>query len=77
MTVTVKVTKQDEGRPDHAIFTNGKSDGSLIGDYPTMALVALLPCMIVDSCTDAFVIGFETTEQIDQMVKRIETALKR
>jgi predicted membrane-bound spermidine synthase len=61
-TVTVKIPEKEKemGRAAHSIFNNGKSDGSLIGDYPTMSLVALIPCLIADSCQDAFVIGFGT-----------------
>ena len=59
-TVTVKVPTQSTGRPAASIYTNGKSDGSLEGDYATMALVALIPCMIAESCNDAFVIGYGT-----------------
>jgi predicted membrane-bound spermidine synthase len=59
-TVTVKDYAMPDGRRERGIFTNGKSDGALVGDYPTMALVALLPCLVADSCTDAFVIGFGT-----------------
>ncbi|MGI9590813.1 MAG: fused MFS/spermidine synthase, partial [Myxococcota bacterium] len=60
-TTTVSVKKPLKADPPSlSILTNGKSDGSLVGDYPTMALVALLPCLIADSCNDAFVIGFGT-----------------
>ncbi len=43
-----------------SIYTNGKSDGSLGGDYPTMALVAHIPCMIATECRSSFVIGYGT-----------------
>ncbi len=43
-----------------SILTNGKSDGSLTSDYTTMSMLALLPCLVADSCKDAFVIGFGT-----------------
>src|SRR4029453_13562694 len=36
-------TPAPAGPPDLSILVNGKSDGNLIGDYPTMALAALLP----------------------------------
>lgn len=45
---------------NRAIITNGKADGSLIADYPTMALAGLLPCLFADSCERAFVIGYGT-----------------
>ncbi|MDJ0851815.1 MAG: fused MFS/spermidine synthase [Myxococcota bacterium] len=59
-TVTVKEPTTDRGRPAQSIFTNGKSDGSLLGDYATMSLVALIPCLLTESCSDAFVIGYGT-----------------
>ncbi len=59
-TVTVKAPEQSGGRPSESIFTNGKSDGSLTGDYATMSLVALIPCLIAESCDEAFVIGYGT-----------------
>ena len=43
-----------------AIQTNGKTDGSLAGDYGTMALTGLIPCLIADRCEKAFVIGLGT-----------------
>jgi len=43
-----------------ALTTNGKNDGSLVGDYPTMGLVALLPCLMAERCENAFVIGVGT-----------------
>ena len=42
-TVTVKDLRPPGQAPSRAVFTNGKSDGSVPGDYPTMALAALLP----------------------------------
>ena len=46
--------------PDHGISTNGKPDGSLHTDYPTMAMAALLPSLFADAPRSAFVIGFGT-----------------
>jgi spermidine synthase len=48
------------GRVIRSILTNGKSDGSLGSDYPTMALIALLPCLMTERCESAFVIGYGT-----------------
>ena len=48
------------GKVNHAVLVNGKSDGSLLGDYPTMALVALIPCLLAEQCERAFVIGYGT-----------------
>jgi predicted membrane-bound spermidine synthase len=43
-----------------AILTNGKSDGALVGDYPTMALAAALPALLADRAERALVIGWGT-----------------
>ncbi|HUO63466.1 MAG TPA: fused MFS/spermidine synthase [Terriglobales bacterium] len=59
-TVTVKETSVPDGRTSRAIVTNGKSDSDLIGDYPTMALMALLPALLAEKHERAFVIGFGT-----------------
>ncbi len=51
---------ESEGVLDLALLTNGKPDGSISGDYPTMALLALLPSLFADRVERAFVIGFGT-----------------
>jgi hypothetical protein len=43
-----------------ALWVNGKSDGALVGDYPTMALIALIPALIAESHERGFVIGLGT-----------------
>lgn len=43
-----------------SVIVNGKTDGSLGPDYPTMALAALLPALFADDCARGFVIGFGT-----------------
>ena len=43
-----------------SILSNGKSDGSVFGDYITMAMAALLPALIADKAERAFVIGYGT-----------------
>ncbi|MGH0033414.1 MAG: fused MFS/spermidine synthase [Myxococcota bacterium] len=57
--VAVKLSFE-EGESHRAIVSNGKSDGSTGGDYPTMALAGLLPCLMADQCQRAFVIGYGT-----------------
>jgi spermidine synthase len=60
-TTTVAVVKYRIGRETTlAITTNGKNDGSLASDYPTMALAGLVPCLMADRCQKAFVIGLGT-----------------
>ncbi len=57
--VAVRETLLPEGT-DPAIITNGKPDGSILGDYPTMALAALLPALFSQQAEHGFVIGFGT-----------------
>jgi spermidine synthase len=49
-----------DGQRLRAIFTNGKPDGATKGDYPTMALVGLLPALLLPRVERAFVIGWGT-----------------
>jgi predicted membrane-bound spermidine synthase len=60
MSVAVKKHPLGDGGHSLAIINNGKSDGSLDGDYPTMAMISLLSCLATDACNDVFVIGFGT-----------------
>ncbi len=46
------------GQPNLTLMNNGKSDGSLVGDYATMSLVVLIPCLFAGKCENAFVIGY-------------------
>jgi spermidine synthase len=60
-TATVSVVKYHVGNANTlAIKTNGKPDGSLVTDYPTMALAGLIPCMMAERCRKGFVIGLGT-----------------
>src|SRR5262245_45216006 len=68
MTVAVKRHPLGDGNFSVAIINNGKSDGSLDGDYPTMAMVAMLPCL-VNACRDVFVIGFGTGVTVGEFGK--------
>jgi predicted membrane-bound spermidine synthase len=58
--VTVTNPQRKEGRLNRGIIVNGKSDGSLIGDYPTMALSALIPALMAEQHERCFVIGWGT-----------------
>ncbi|MBW2287241.1 MAG: fused MFS/spermidine synthase [Deltaproteobacteria bacterium] len=52
---------ETEGVPEtRSIIVNGKPDGSLEGDYPTMALSALIPALLAKQYETAFVIGWGT-----------------
>jgi spermidine synthase len=59
-TVMVIETQQRDGRRARSIFNNNKSDGSTIGDYPTMALAGILPSLFASDPKRAFVIGWGT-----------------
>jgi spermidine synthase len=59
-TVTVRDSARKTDRLNLSIYLNGKSDGNLIADYPTMSLLALIPALMVDKVERAFVIGLGT-----------------
>jgi spermidine synthase len=61
-TSTVMVVKmaKKKGRLNMSIYLNGKSDGNLIADYPTMSLLALIPALMAEKVERCFVIGFGT-----------------
>ena len=50
----------DEPPENRSLIVNGKPDGNLIADYPTMALSALLPALMAERIESAFVIGWGT-----------------
>jgi len=65
-TVTIR---QDQGKGQmkgkrkeilRSIATNGKADGHLVGDYPTMALAGLIPALLAEKAERSFVIGYGT-----------------
>ncbi|HEY5658715.1 MAG TPA: fused MFS/spermidine synthase [Myxococcota bacterium] len=57
---TVSVGRQPSRPTNLALRVNGKPEGSLVGDYPTMALLALVPSLIADDHQSVFVIGLGT-----------------
>ncbi|MBW2494257.1 MAG: hypothetical protein JRE43_05865, partial [Deltaproteobacteria bacterium] len=59
-TSTVTVTDPVGSSENRSILVNGKSDGALVSDYPTMALTALIPAIMAESHENCFVIGFGT-----------------
>lgn len=59
-TATVRDGRKDDDRPGFSLSTNGKPDGNLIGDYPTMALAALFPALLAKQNRRSFVIGYGT-----------------
>lgn len=66
-TITVRTLTMGDGRQSISIITNGKSDGSTVGDYSTMALAALLPTMMADQARSAFVIGWGTGVTVGEL----------
>ncbi len=58
--VAVKRVPEWTGEADLGILTNGKSDGTVVGDYVTMSLAALLPAVLAERAERAFVIGYGT-----------------
>jgi spermidine synthase len=59
-TSSVSVLDPRAGPANRSISVNGKSDGALQGDYPTMALSALLPALLAEHHESCFVIGMGT-----------------
>jgi len=59
-TSTVTVVDPDGSAENRSILVNGKSDGALLSDYPTMAMTALIPALMAESHENCFVIGFGT-----------------
>jgi len=57
-TIAVIEVPHRDGLIDRSIYTNGKSDSSALGDYPTMAMMALLPALFAEKAESAFVIGY-------------------
>ncbi len=58
--VAVKQRRLPDGRLDTSLVTNGKGDGSLLHDYATMSLAALIPALLAERAERAFVIGWGT-----------------
>ncbi|MGH7337503.1 MAG: fused MFS/spermidine synthase, partial [Myxococcota bacterium] len=58
--VAVLDSRDAAGKLTRSILINGKSDGNTAGDYPTTALLALVPALFAERPEHAFVIGFGT-----------------
>ncbi|MCH7576703.1 MAG: fused MFS/spermidine synthase [Chloroflexi bacterium] len=72
-TSTVSVWRPN-GKPENlAIIVNGKSDGSLEGDYATMALAALVPALMAERHERCFVIGLGTGVTAGELASLDET----
>jgi spermidine synthase len=57
---TVVILESSKSNRARSIMNNGKSDGSTAGDYPTMCLAGLIPALLTDDPSRAFVIGWGT-----------------
>ncbi|MBW2273045.1 MAG: hypothetical protein JRG96_07220 [Deltaproteobacteria bacterium] len=58
---SVAVSEEVHGHErDRAILVNGKSDGLLLGEYITMAMLGIVPALFADRVESAFVIGYGT-----------------
>ena len=66
-TVTVRGVKRKDGRLNRSIYLNGKSDGNLITDYPTMSMLALIPSLMAEKVERCFVIGFGTGVTVGEL----------
>jgi predicted membrane-bound spermidine synthase len=55
------------------ILVNGKSDGSIVADYPTMAMSGLLPALMADRHESAFVVGWGTGVTAGELAALDET----
>jgi hypothetical protein len=78
-TVTVRESPRKDDRLNLSIYLNGKSDGNLIADYPTMSLLALVPALMAEKVERCFVIGFGTGVSAGELaalesVQKVEVA---
>lgn len=58
--ISVRESGGGDERLHRSIITNGKSDGSVIGDYTTTAMTALVPAWLAVQAKRNFVVGFGT-----------------
>ncbi len=72
-TSTVTVVDPDGSSENRSLLVNGKSDGAIASDYPTMALTALVPALMADRHENAFVIGFGTGVTTGELAALEET----
>jgi len=72
-TSTVSVWRSKVDPENLGIIVNGKSDGSLINDYPTMAIAALVPALMAEHHTRGLVIGLGTGVSAGELASLDET----
>jgi SAM-dependent methyltransferase len=66
-TNSIAVTRQGGPEAAPSIINNGKSDGNLEGDYPTMALTGLIPALLAERPARCFVVGYGTGVTVGEL----------
>ena len=66
-TNTIAVTRERGSSNGLSIVNNGKSDGNLVTDYPTMALTGLIPALLAENPRRAFVVGYGTGVTVGEL----------
>jgi len=66
-TSSIAVSRAKKADGALAIVNNGKSDGNLVTDYPTMALTGLIPALLAERPARAFVIGYGTGVTVGEL----------
>jgi spermidine synthase len=59
LSVAVHATR-DPSKHEVSIVNDGKSDGAVPGDWPTMSLLAIVPALLAEKAERSFVIGWGT-----------------
>lgn len=66
-TNSIAVTREKNAVGSLSIVNNGKSDGNLVDDYPTMALTGLVPALLAEHPARAFVVGYGTGVTVGEL----------
>jgi len=66
-TNSIAVIREKSADGSLSIINNGKSDGNVITDYPTMALTALVPALLAERPSRAFVVGYGTGVTVGEL----------
>jgi spermidine synthase len=66
-TNSIAVTREKGADGSLSIVNNGKSDGNLVTDYPTMALTGLVPALLAAHPARAFVVGYGTGVTVGEL----------
>lgn len=71
--ISVRESRSADDRLHRSIITNGKSDGSVTGDYTTTAMTALVPAWLAHQAKRNFVVGFGTGVTASELALLDET----